>query len=140
MGRIRTLKDNTPRDRARAMRRDDTHAEARLWAVLRDRRLGGWRWKRQVPLKPYIVDFLCPEARLIVEADGGQHSEDLAYDARRTRHLVTLGYRVIRIWNSEILTNRDGVCITILDACGGECPSARRISSPPTRSGRGEVG
>jgi very-short-patch-repair endonuclease len=92
--------------------------------MLRDRRLGGWRWKRQVPINPYIVDFLCPEANLIVEADGGQHSENVAYDERRTRHLVDLGYRVIRFWNSEVLTNSDGVAITILDACGGDCPSA----------------
>jgi very-short-patch-repair endonuclease len=124
MGRIRTIKDSTPRDRARAMRRDDTDAEARLWAMLRDRRLGGWRWKRQVPLKPYIADFLCPEAKLIVEVDGGQHGERIAYDKRRTQHLMGLGYRVIRFWNSEVLTNRNGVCLTILDACGGECPSA----------------
>jgi very-short-patch-repair endonuclease len=130
MGRIRTLKDNTPRDRARTMRREDTAAEARLWAMLRDRRLGGWRWKRQVPIKPYIVDFLCPEANLIVEADGGQHSDNVAYDQRRTQHLVALGHRVIRFWNSEILTNSDGVAITILDACGGDCPSA-----PPEGAG-----
>lgn len=108
------------------MRRNDTAAEARLWRMLRDRRLGGWRWKRQVPIDCYIVDFLCPELMLIVEADGGQHSGTMAYDQRRTDRLVAQGYRVIRFWNSEILTNSDGVALTILDACGGE-----RRASPP---------
>jgi len=79
MATFRTLKDNTPRDRARALRRDDTDAEARLWNALRPRRLGGWRWRRQVPKGPYILDFLCVEAGLVVELDGGQHSEQAAY-------------------------------------------------------------
>lgn len=124
MGKIRTLDDKTPRDRARRLRREDTDAEAKLWGALCDRRLGGWKWRRQVPMKPYIVDFLCVEAKLVVELDGGQHNEQIDYDHRRTRHLERLGYRVLRFWNSAVLTNRDGVCITILDACGGDCPSA----------------
>jgi len=124
LGKIRTLDDKTPRDRARRLRAEDTRAEAKLWGALCDRRLGGWKWRRQVPIKPYIVDFLCLEAKLVVELDGGQHSDQVAYDERRTRHLETLGYRVLRFWNSAVLTNRDGVCITILDACGGDCPSA----------------
>jgi len=113
----RTLKDRTPVDRARALRRADTDAEARLWSSLRDRRLGGWRWKRQVPRGSYIVDFYCAEARLVVELDGGQHADQVAYDARRTAYLETLGLRVLRFWNSEVLTNCDGVCLTILNAC-----------------------
>ncbi len=123
MATFRTLKDTTPRDRARVLRREDTEAEARLWNALRARRLGGWRWRRQVPKGPFIVDFLCVEACLVVELDGGQHSEQAAYDARRTAYLESLGLRVIRFWNSSVLTNRDGVCDTILDACGGEHPS-----------------
>jgi very-short-patch-repair endonuclease len=120
MAKVRTLKDNTLRDRARALRRDDTEAEARLWNALRARRLGGWRWRRQVPTGPFIVDFLCVEAGLVVELDGGQHTDQADYDARRTTHLEGLGLRVIRFWNAEVLTNRDGVCLTILRACGGE--------------------
>jgi very-short-patch-repair endonuclease len=123
MATIRTLKDNKLRDRARALRRDDTDAEARLWNALRGRRLGGWRWRRQVPKGPFILDFLCVEAGLVVELDGGQHADQLAYDARRTAHLEGLGLRVIRFWNPEVMTNLDGVCLTILRACGGEHPS-----------------
>ncbi len=102
------------------MRRNDTDAEARLWHALRARRLGGWRWRRQAPFGPFILDFLCVEAGLVVELDGGQHADQLAYDARRTSYLEARGFRVLRFWNSEVLTNCDGVCIAILDACGGE--------------------
>lgn len=123
MATFRTLKDTTLRDRARAMRRDDTRAEARLWNALRARGLGGWRWWRQVPKGPFIVDFLCIEAGLVVELDGGQHADQMEYDARRTAYLESLGLRVIRFWNSAVLENRDGVCLTILEACGGEHPS-----------------
>jgi adenine-specific DNA-methyltransferase len=73
---------------------------------------------------PFIVDFLCAEAGLVVESDGGQHADQVAYDERRTAYLEALGLRVLRFWNSAVLTNRDGVCLTILDACGGERPSA----------------
>jgi very-short-patch-repair endonuclease len=123
MATFKSLKDTTQRDRARAMRREDTQAEARLWNALRARRLGGWQWRRQVPRGPFIVDFLCIEANLVVELDGGQHADQAEYDARRTEYLEGLGLRVIRFWNSAVLTNRDGVCDTILDACGGEHPS-----------------
>jgi very-short-patch-repair endonuclease len=130
VGRVRTLKDPTPRERARRLRRDHTDAEARLWAALRDRRLGGWKWRRQVPKGPFILDFYCDEGKLAVEADGGQHSEQLEYDARRTAYLERLGIRVLRFWNSAILTNRVGVCDTILDALGGEHPTVRSGALP----------
>lgn len=123
MAKIKTLRDNTRRDRARRLRREDTDAEARLWSSLRDRRLGGWKWRRQVPLGPYIVDFLCVEAGLVVELDGGQHANQMAYDARRTRYLEGLGLRVMRFWNSAVLPDSDGVCLSVLDALGGEHPS-----------------
>lgn len=106
--------------RARDLRVHDTRAEALLWNAIRDRRLGGWRWRRQVPFGPFILDFLCREARLVVELDGAQHADQLAYDARRTAHLERCGLRVLRFWNSAMFENRDGVCMTILDACGGE--------------------
>ncbi|HEX7885603.1 MAG TPA: DUF559 domain-containing protein [Phenylobacterium sp.] len=107
-------------ERARELRWNDTDAEARLWNALRARRLGGWGWKRQVPWGPFFLDFLSVEAGLVVEVDGGQHSERTDYDARRTSYVERSGLRVIRFWNSDVLTNRDGVCATILDACGGE--------------------
>jgi very-short-patch-repair endonuclease len=77
--------------RARDLRANQTQVEARLWSKLRARRLGGWKWKRQVPRGPYIVDFLCVDAKLVVELDGGQHADNVAYDERRTAYLETQG-------------------------------------------------
>ena len=119
MGEVRTIHRALALRRAREMRRDDTDAEARLWNALRAQRLGGWKWKRQVPFGPFILDFLCREAALVVEVDGGQHAERLAYDQRRTAWLRRSGPRVLRFWNSEVLANREGVCDSIWDACGG---------------------
>ena len=112
------------RDRARELRKADTHAETLLWSRLRNRKLGGWKWKRQVPRGSYIVDFLCSEASLVVEIDGGQHAERVAYDERRTLWLQTQGLRVVRFWNHQVLENVTGVCDDILGACGGEAPNA----------------
>ena len=112
----------TPRlltERAKDLRREQTRAEAHLWQVLRAKRLGGWKWKRQVPFGPFILDFLSVDAGLVIEVDGGRHSEQVDYDARRSAYLEGQGLRVLRFWNSEVLTNRDGVCLTILEACGG---------------------
>jgi very-short-patch-repair endonuclease len=109
-------------DRARELRLNKTRAEALLWHALRNRKLGGWRWKRQVPRGPYIVDFLCPEARLVIELDGGLHLEQVDYDARRTAYLESLGLRVLRFWNIAVFEGRAGVCDAILAACGGEAP------------------
>lgn len=85
-----------------------TDAERKLWLALRDRRFGGLKFRRQVPVGPWIVDFLCKEARLIVEVDGGQHAES-APDRRRDAWLAEEGYRVVRVWNNEVLGNLDGV-------------------------------
>ena len=102
-----------------------------MWAALAGRRgLGGWRW--QVPFGPYILDFLCREAGVVVELDGGQHSERIEYDARRTAYLERAGLTVVRFWNDAVLTNRAGVCDSILAICGGERPS------PPPRAQRTE--
>jgi very-short-patch-repair endonuclease len=89
---------------ARSLRRRQTDAEARLWSRLRDRRLAGMKFRRQVPCGPYIADFLCDEAMLIVELDGAGHSEDrtMAKDHDRTAYLKTLGYEVVRYWNIDI--------------------------------------
>jgi len=109
-------------ERARRLRVDQTRAEWRLWERLRNRRLGRWKWKRQVPRGPFIVDFLCADAALVVELDGEAHLTTAAYDARRIRHLERMGLRVLRFWNGEIEMNLDGVCDAILAACGGEAP------------------
>ncbi len=125
VGKVRTIRRAAAVQRARELRRGDTDAEARLWDVLRAHRLGGWKWKRQVPWGPYFLDFLCVEVGLVVEVDGGQHADRVAYDQRRTAYLERSGLRVLRFWNSDVLTNRDGVCLTILEACGGEAPLPR---------------
>lgn len=113
---------------ARKLRSGQTGPEAYLWHALRDRRLGGWKWRRQAPCGPFIVDFLCVEAGLVVELDGGQHSEAVAYDARRTAYLAATGLRVIRFWNSFVLENRPDVCDAIYRACGDDAPSLRSPS------------
>lgn len=98
--------------RARDLRSHLTDAEKVLWQRLRNRQLLGFKVRRQVPLAPYIVDFCIPEARLIVEADGGQHSQSSA-DEQRTLWLEAQGWHVMRFWNNDILTNIDGVLATI---------------------------
>jgi very-short-patch-repair endonuclease len=97
-----------PTQVARRLRSDQTDAEQRLWLRLRDRRLCGAKFRRQVPIGPYIADFLCHDAKLIVELDGGQHAENET-DLVRTAHLEAAGYRVLRFWNGDVHTNEDGV-------------------------------
>lgn len=95
------------------MRSASTDAEHRLWKHMRDRRANGYKFRRQQPVGRYIVDFICFEARLIVEADGGQHQEQGAYDSARTRYLESRGYRVLRFWNSDILARTESVLSAI---------------------------
>jgi very-short-patch-repair endonuclease len=102
-----------PSQRARQLRFDQTDAERRLWSALRSRRLAGYKFRRQRPIGPFIVDFVCIPHRLIIEADGGQHADNDA-DKRRTAWLEKRGWQVIRFWNNEILANTEGVQETIL--------------------------
>jgi very-short-patch-repair endonuclease len=80
---------------------------------MRRRQLEGFRFRRQVPIGPFIVDFLCPKARLVVELDGGQHADRADYDRRRTRWLESKGYRVLRYWNHDVLLHPDVVLADI---------------------------
>ncbi|HEY2136351.1 MAG TPA: DUF559 domain-containing protein [Xanthobacteraceae bacterium] len=100
---------------ARKLRRTQTDAERVLWLRLRDRRLNGWKFKRQMPIDRYVVDFCCPDARVIIELDGGQHSETTEADARRTEILEAMGYLMLRFWNNDVLNNISGVLETILE-------------------------
>jgi len=146
-GKVRGKRDQLPKsdltDRARQLRVDHTRSERRLWSALRNRNLGGWKFKRQVPRGAYIVDFLSAEAGLVVELDGGQHSEQVDYDERRTAWLEADGLRVIRFWNQAIEEDLAAVCDQILGACGGEAPSpsrrpgGRRALPLPTTWGEG---
>ena len=94
---------------ARTLRRNATDAERLLWKHLRDRRLAGRKFRRQYVIEPYIVDFICLEVGLIVEADGGQHVEQTKDDTKRTAFLESLGYTVMRFWNHEIQGDIDAV-------------------------------
>jgi very-short-patch-repair endonuclease len=93
-------------------------AEKKLWYRLRRRQMAGHRFRRQVPIGNYIADFACESARLIVEIDGGQHSEELnaTNDANRTAWLESRGYRVLRFWNSYVMEETDSVTETIFNA------------------------
>ena len=102
--------------RARQLRKSMTDAERRLWSRLRVVRVGGSHFRKQTPIGPYIVDFCCHGAKLVVEIDGGQHGSEhvRSLDTRRTAWLVSRGYKVIRYWNNEVLKNADGVIDAIV--------------------------
>jgi very-short-patch-repair endonuclease len=101
----------TTRSRARALRRDSTDAERIIWSALRAHRLDGASFRRQVPVGPYIIDFVCHAARLAIELDGGQHyqSEHQKKDAHRTAFLADKGFRVLRFNNYDVMTDQTGV-------------------------------
>jgi very-short-patch-repair endonuclease len=101
---------NKPLARSRALRRDSTDAEKRLWSILQNRKLDGWKFRRQVAIDTFIVDFCCIQARLIVELDGEHHANALtSYDDARTKQLMARGFNVLRIWNSEVLQDTESV-------------------------------
>ncbi|SEI94309.1 MULTISPECIES: endonuclease domain-containing protein [unclassified Variovorax] len=110
------------RVRARSLRETPTDAEALLWYHLRDRRLAEHKFRRQRPIGPYFADFACLEAKLVVELDGGQHVDAAAHDENRTRFIEAQGYRVLRFWNHEVLTQTDAVRERILRALQEDSP------------------
>jgi very-short-patch-repair endonuclease len=113
---------------ARCLRKNLTFAEIKLWQKLRRRQLAGLRFQRQVPIGYFIVDFMCYEARLIVELDGGHHNEDQIQidDAKRTAWLQNQGYTVLRFWNNEVLKQIEDVLQTILRHVPPSLPSPAR--------------
>jgi very-short-patch-repair endonuclease len=104
----------TKRQQALDLRRDSTDAEFFLWQLLRSRQLDGFKFHKQVPVGPWIVDFIAFEQKIIVEADGGQHSDSIK-DRTRDADLRERGFRVLRFWNNEIFANKDGVLHRILE-------------------------
>jgi very-short-patch-repair endonuclease len=118
-------------DRSRRLRRTSTDAEKLLWRHLRDRRLDGRKFRRQSWIGPFIADFLCVEAKLVVEADGGQHGEAADYDRRRDAELARRGYWVLRFWNNDVTGNITGVLEAIRAAL------AERVPSPSHACGAG---
>ena len=117
---------------AKQLRRSHTEAEKALWKHLRSKGLSGLKFRRQQPIGAYIVDFVCLEKKLIIEVDGGQHSNS-EEDRRRDAWLQGEGYAVLRFWNNEVLGNLEGVMEVIWRRCGAPSPQ-----SPPLDKG-GEV-
>lgn len=108
--------DNKTKHKAIELRHRSTPAEARLWRYLRGNRLSGFSFRRQHAIGPFIADFCCIQAKLIIELDGGQHIGQAAYDADRTVYLQSRGYRVLRFWNNDVENNPDAVLEMILHA------------------------
>jgi very-short-patch-repair endonuclease len=96
---------------ARNLRQRQTDAERKLWAKLRSKQLEGVKFRRQQPIGPYIVDFVSFEKKIVVEIDGGQHNDDMIRekDEARTTLIEGKGYRLLRFWDNEVLTNTEGV-------------------------------
>ena len=113
------------RSNARALRKNATDAERLLWSELRDHRLNGASFRRQVPIGNYIADFLCHAAKLVIELDGGQHFSDgqEQADARRSAIIEAKGFRVLRFNNHDLMTNRAGVLETIAAAVAARAPT-----------------
>ncbi|WP_421222864.1 endonuclease domain-containing protein [Aeromonas enteropelogenes] len=100
---------------AKHLRHNSTLAEQRLWQQLRNRRLAGLKFRRQMPIGPYVVDFICLEQGLVIEVDGSQHNEpeNQQYDEARTAYLNQAGLKVIRVWNNNVLGRMEAVLALI---------------------------
>jgi very-short-patch-repair endonuclease len=125
--------------KAKRLRREMTDAERKLWSVLRGANLERAKFRRQQPIGPFIVDFVCQERRLIVEADGSQHADSASHE-RRTAFLESKGYRVLRFWNDEILSNLDGVAEAVVNALSFPHPAQAAPESPSPSRGEGVAG
>jgi very-short-patch-repair endonuclease len=126
------------RQRARELRTNQTDTESLVWAALRSRRFAGYKFRRQVPLGHYIVDFVAFQSRLIVELDGGQHIERADYDARRTAWLESQGFRVLRFWDHEVFEDWATIEEVLWRAL--EHAASPGNPSPPTPLLQGERG
>lgn len=113
---MREPKDPKTQRYAAELRHNQTDAEAKLWQVLRMHQLNNIHFRRQHAIGPYIVDFCAPAIKLIIEVDGGQHLDQQEYDLERTAFLKAKGYRVLRFWNNEVLTDLDTVLQVVLDS------------------------
>jgi very-short-patch-repair endonuclease len=111
------MREGQKRDLARSLRRNATDAERTMWRLLRDRRLAGIKFRRQVPVGPFVADFACTQHRLVIELDGGQHAESDG-DARRDAVLAAAGWRVLRVWNNDLMRNPGGVLWSVGQALG----------------------
>ncbi|MEO6947825.1 MAG: endonuclease domain-containing protein [Nitrobacter sp.] len=122
---------------ARNLRARMTDAERKLWFGIKDRRFQNLKFRRQVPVGPYVADFLCFDLRLVVEVDGGQHAESVR-DAERDRWFADNGFRTLRFWNNDVLSNLEGVLTVIAEGVGKTPHPTARFRSPPPSPTRGE--
>ncbi|MGE5546196.1 MAG: endonuclease domain-containing protein [Solirubrobacterales bacterium] len=118
--------------RSRSLRTNPTEAETALWRLLREPPFDQYRFRRQHPVPPYIVDFACVSAQVVLEADGGQHVGS-EHDARRDAFLRDAGWRVLRLWNHDVLGNPEGVREVVFAFLSDAGPHP----NPPPRSARG---
>jgi very-short-patch-repair endonuclease len=125
-------KDRHRTERARSLRGALTPAELALWTRTRGRQLAGFKFVRQEPINRYYVDFVCRERRLIIELDGGQPSNRRPEDQQRDATLCGLGYRVIRVWNNDVIDDLDGVLQTLLSELRQQ-PLTPSLSPPAGR-------
>jgi len=120
---------------ARELRARQTDAENLLWGLLRNRRLLGLKFRRQYPLRPYILDYYCHEAKLAIELDGGQHAEQHHYDQQRTAQLESRGILVLRFWNNEMLQQTESVLEKIYLVLEQRTPSSPALLPPAGEGG-----
>ena len=122
---------------ARQLRARMTDAERKLWFALKDRRFAAFKFRRQVPVGPYIADLLCFEKRLIVEVDGGQHADSVR-DAERDNWLAQNEFQVLRLWNSDLLQNLEGVLTILSEQLERTLHPSSRLRETPPSPARGE--
>jgi very-short-patch-repair endonuclease len=122
------MREGSKRDLARRLRRDLTEHERRLWYLLRDRRFSGTKFRRQLPIGPYVADFASVSHKLVIEIDGGQHANS-AKDADRDAYLRAQGWTILRFWNNEVMENREGVLMTIAENITRSSPLTRSPSA-----------
>jgi very-short-patch-repair endonuclease len=122
---------------AKALRKRMTDAERRLWRHLRNRELGGWKFRRQYPVGPYIVDFIYVEKNLVIEGDGGKHAEKEELDIQRSEYLNKMGYRVFRFWNNQVLQETEAVLEKILAILMNENQNSPSPQPSPPSGERG---
>ena len=124
---------------AKTMRRTLTKAEASLWSHLKGKQLNGHHFRRQHPIGPYIADFACVEAKLVLEVDGSTHMsiQDQTYDAKRTAFLEAEGWQVMRVWNNQVYENRAGILRAIDEVVTARAMS--KLSSPACGGGVSEA-
>jgi len=120
-------------DLAKNLRTNSTDTERHLWRHLRAKRFEGLKFRRQAPIGPYIVDFVCYEKKLVIECDGGQHASQVDQDQKRDQWLKTQGFTVLRFWDHDVLQNTEVVLETIWSACHRDHPPLNPL---PSREGR----